>query len=141
MLCWFLSYINMNQPQIYIGPLPLEPPSRPCRLSQNTRLNSLCPTVNSTGCLFDIWQSIYCNATLSICPTFCFPRCVHKSVLRHILIHSSADGHCTCFHILAIVSSVAVNTGEQVSFQIMFSSRYIPRMGLLDHMLALLSAF
>ena len=27
MLCWFLPYINMDQPQVYIGPLPLEPPS------------------------------------------------------------------------------------------------------------------
>ena len=26
-LCWFLPYINMNQPQVYIYPLPLEPPS------------------------------------------------------------------------------------------------------------------
>ena len=26
-LCWFLPYINMNQPQVYIRPLPLEPPS------------------------------------------------------------------------------------------------------------------
>ena len=26
-LCWFLSYINMNQPQIYICSFPLEPPS------------------------------------------------------------------------------------------------------------------
>ena len=26
-LCWFLLNINMNQPQVYICPLPLEPPS------------------------------------------------------------------------------------------------------------------
>ena len=26
-LCWFLPYINMNQPQVYVCPLPLEPPS------------------------------------------------------------------------------------------------------------------
>ena len=26
-LCWFLPYINMNQPKVYICPLPLEPPS------------------------------------------------------------------------------------------------------------------
>ena len=25
-LSWFLSYINMNQPQVYLCPLPLEPP-------------------------------------------------------------------------------------------------------------------
>ena len=27
-LCWFLSYISMNQPQVYTCPLPPEPPSR-----------------------------------------------------------------------------------------------------------------
>ena len=26
-LCWFLPYINMNQPQVYIYPLPFETPS------------------------------------------------------------------------------------------------------------------
>ena len=26
-LCWFLPFINMNQPQVHIGPLPLETPS------------------------------------------------------------------------------------------------------------------
>ena len=26
-LCWFLPYINMNQSQVYICPLPFEPPS------------------------------------------------------------------------------------------------------------------
>ena len=26
-LCWFLAYINTNQPQVYICPLSLEPPS------------------------------------------------------------------------------------------------------------------
>ena len=25
-LCWFLPYINMNQPQAYVRPLPLKPP-------------------------------------------------------------------------------------------------------------------
>ena len=37
MLCWPLLYINMNQPWVYILPLPLEPPtpSHPSRLSQS----------------------------------------------------------------------------------------------------------
>ena len=42
-LCWFLPYIIMNQPQVYICPLPLEPsshlPRHPIhsRLSQSTK--------------------------------------------------------------------------------------------------------
>ena len=38
--------------------------------------------------------------------------CVH-----HIFIHSSADGHLGCFHILA-VNSAAMNTGVDISFRI-----------------------
>ena len=31
------------------------------------------------------------------------------------LIHSSADGHLGCFHVLAIINSAAVNIGAHVS--------------------------
>ena len=37
-LCWFLPYINMNRPQIYISALPLEP------------LSSLLPHPTPLGC-------------------------------------------------------------------------------------------
>ena len=54
---------------------------------------------------------------------------------------SSVDGHLGCFHVLAIVSSAAVNIGVHVSFSILVSSGYMPRMGLLGHMLVLFLAF
>ena len=44
-------------------------------------------------------------------------------------IHSSVDAHLGCFHVLAIVSSAAMNTGVHVSFRIMVFSRYMPRSG------------
>ena len=35
-----------------------------------------------TGYLFCTWQCIYFKATLTICPTFTSPRCVHKSIIH-----------------------------------------------------------
>ena len=45
-------------------------------------------------------------------------------------IHSSVDGHPGCFHIFAIVNSVAVNNGIHVSFSTLVSSGYMPRSGI-----------
>ena len=42
-----------------------------------------------------------------------------------IFIHSSVNGHLGCFHVLAIVNGIAMNTGMHVSFQAIFFSGYI----------------
>ena len=50
------------------------------------------------------------------------------------LIHSSADGYLGCFHVLAMINSVAVNIGVHSLFQIWFPRCVCPEVGLLGHM-------
>ena len=51
--------------------------------------------------------------------------------MYHIfLIHSSADGHLGCFHVLAIINSAAMNIGVHVSLSDLVSSVYMPRSGI-----------
>ena len=42
------------------------------------------------------------------------------------LIHSSADGHLGCFHVLAMTNSAAMNIGVHVSLSDLVSSVYMP---------------
>ena len=74
-----------------------------------------------------------------MCVCVCVCVCVH-----HIfLIHSSVDECLGCFQILAVVHNAAVNIGEPIHFELMFSfsSGKYPGVKLLDIMVALFLIF
>ena len=46
------------------------------------------------------------------------------------LIHSSADGHLGCFHVLAMINSAAMNIGVHICLSILVSLVCMPRSGI-----------
>ena len=56
-------------------------------------------------------------------------------------MRSSVGGPLVCFRVSAAVSSAAVSMGVRVPFGISVFSGYMPRVGLLDHMIILCVVF
>ena len=46
------------------------------------------------------------------------------------LIHSSADGHLGCFHVLAMINSAAMNIGVNMSLSDLVSLVFMPSIGI-----------
>ena len=74
MFCWFLPHITMNQPQVYMCPLPPTSHCTPRGCRGAPALGSLHHTARSCW-LSVLHLVIHVSMLLSTCPTLSFPHC------------------------------------------------------------------
>ena len=65
----------------------------------------------------------------------------HYKYVAHLLYLLICEEHLGSFHVFAIVNSAAVNIGVHASLWVTVLSGYIPRSGLVDHIVILLLVF
>ena len=96
-MCWFLQNINMNQPKVYICPLPPEPPSHlpphpaPLGCHRALGLSSLRRTENShwlsilhiVVCMFQCYSPNSSHPLLPLFHQVC-ALCLHLSLLNRV---------------------------------------------------------
>ena len=88
-----------------------------------------------------IFRSIHV-LQMTLFHSFLWPSNIPQYIyIHHILIQLCTDGHLGYFQVLAIVNSASMNIGVCVSLWIWVFSRYMPKSGFLDHMIALFFSF
>ena len=106
------------------------------RFSCSVVSNSYDPTVYRLHCPWDSPRQEYWSDLSFPSPGIPNPGIEPGSLVlqadsyHSFLIHSSADGHLGCFHVLAIINSAAMNTEVHVYFQIMCFYEYMPTSGI-----------
>ena len=60
---------------------------------------------------------------------------------HNFFIHAFVDGHLSCFHVLAIVNSAAMNNGICVSFSILVSLGCMPKSGITGSYVGFIPSF
>jgi len=126
MLYWFLPYNSVNQPSVYLYPLPLEPPftplSNPSRSSQTTRLSSLCYTETLTSCLSYTLVVYMCQCYFLSSPHLLLPLLYPQVSSVHLHLHP-VHLHLSC--VLSFLKTVASSSfsacTESVGVGFMFS--------------------